>query len=566
MKSIRKYFQRQLLFAIMLGVVIYSLLLGAYLLLQDYSTLLMNSRIIFGGLNTIYTSGTLDDAIIELITKYIPENKFAELKAQQNRTGLEAEGRRVSALLQEMRNQHLQRVVILIEFENLFIFILLFIIVFLFSNTYRFVKKSLVFTQNTLLYFNQALFNRHTLKEIRNDSIPYQEMQEFGNFFTNTMDMIEIIQELQSMDLSFSIEAFIDRFGSVFCSDKYQNLIPCDRFSLALYNNNQNTLVAFHATVRGNRPVFLNKGFTQSLHDTSLKTIVDRRLPYRIINNLQEKNSLSAQLLLKEGISSNLTIPIIVNQRLLGFIFFAHSQPNMYTDDMGNVALLVASILNSRIFYSYALQTSLALFGDGIVNIVEFKDDETADHTRRVSLYASLIAEVLQGQGKITPQKTEEIRFFAPLHDLGKIAIPDSILLKPGKLTDEEWAIMKQHPVIGGKLLKNANDQFINQLGFGMLHTAYNIVMDHHEWWNGTGYPQGKQGMDISLEGQIVAIADVFDALTTKRPYKEAFPIDQALHMLQLQAGTHFNPELIDIFIEKRPHIVQIYQNYYVLG
>jgi HD-GYP domain-containing protein (c-di-GMP phosphodiesterase class II) len=566
MKSITKHFHRQLLLAVLLGGLIYSLLLGIYVLLQDYSTLMKDTRIIFSGLNTIYSTGTLDDTIIELATKYIPDNKFAALKAEQNHTGLEAEGRRVSALLQEIRNQHLQRAIILIEVDNLFIFIFILLIMSLFTNSYRFVKKSFVFAQNTLLYFNQALFNRHTLQDIQKNSIPYQEMQEIGNFFANTMEMIGIIQELQSMDLSFSIEAFIDRFGSVFCSDKYQNLIPCDRFSLALYNTNQNTLVAFHATVRGDRPVFLNKGFTQNLNDTSLKNILDRRLPYRIINNLEEKNTLSSQLLLKEGIHSNLTIPVIVNQRLFGFIFFAHSKPNMYTDDMGNVALLVSNFLNSSVFYSYALQSTLSIFGDGIVNIVEFKDDETADHTRRVSLYASLIAEVLQGKGKITPQKAEEIRSYAPLHDLGKIAIPDSILLKPGKLSDEEWAIMRQHPVIGSKLLKNANDHFINQLGYGMLHTAYNIVMDHHEWWNGTGYPQGKQGMDISLEGQIVAIADVFDALTTKRPYKEAFPIDQALHMVQLQAGTHFNPELVDIFVEKRPHIVQIYQNYYVLG
>jgi len=566
MKSITKHFHRQLLLAVLLGGLIYSLLLGIYVLLQDYSTLMIDTRIIFSGLNTIYSTGNLDDTIIELTTKHIPDNKFAALKAEQNRAGLEAEGRRVSTLLQEIRNQHLQRAIILIEVGNLFIFVFILLIIFFFTNSYRFVKKSLVLAQNTLLYFNQALFNQHTTQDIRKNSIPYQEMHEIGNFFANTMEMIGIIQELQSMDLSFSIEAFIDRFGSVFCSDKYQNLIPCDRFSLALYNNNQNTLVAFHATVRGNRPVFLNKGFTQNLNDTSLKNILDRRLPYRIINNLEEKNTLSSQLLLKEGMHSNLTIPVTVNQRLFGFIFFAHRKPNMYTDDMGNVALLVSNFLNNRIFYSYALQTTLSLFGDGIVNIVEFKDDETADHTRRVSLYASLIAEVLQEQGKITPQKVEEIRSYAPLHDIGKIAIPDSILLKPGKLTDEEWAIMRQHPVIGGKLLKNANDQFINQLGFGMLHTAYNIVMDHHEWWNGTGYPQGKQGMDISLEGQIVAIADVFDALTTKRPYKEAFPIDQALHMMQLQAGTHFNPELIDIFVEKRPHIVQIYQNYYVLG
>jgi len=123
---------------------------------------------------------------------------------------------------------------------------------------------------------------------------------------------------------------------------------------------------------------------------------------------------------------------------------------------------------------------------------------------------------------------------------------------------------MKQHPEIGGKLIKKANEQLIRQLGFGLLHSAYNIIVDHHEWWDGTGYPRGKKGIEISIEGQIIAIADVFDALTTRRPYKAAYPIETALAMVSEQAGTHFNPALIEIFTKKEEQIAAIYKKHYV--
>ncbi len=420
-----------------------------------------------------------------------------------------------------------------------------------------------------LLHFRQGLLIEDTGKAGQNSlrAVPYyKEIQDMENIFQLNLDLMNLIQDLQTIDLSFSIESFIDQFGSVFCSDKYQHVLPCDRFSLAIYYLPQNRLVAFHATVRGDYPIFLKKGFVQDLSETSLKKIIDQRIPYRIINRLAEKDTESSRLLLQEGINSNLTVPILVNQRLFGFLFFAHRQQDTYSDEMGKYAILVSNIIRSRVFYSFAIQKTLSVFGDGIVNIVEFKDDETADHTRRVSLYSALIADVLREQGLITPQKAEEIRGYAPLHDIGKIGIPDSILLKPGPLTAEEWVVMKQHPLIGGKLIKNSNQQLVNQLGFGLLHTAYNIIIDHHEWWNGTGYPQGKKGMDISLEGQVVAIADVFDALSTKRPYKGAFPIDTSLEMLIEQSGTHFNPELIKIFTAQRQQILTIYQEHYVLG
>ncbi|WP_304222098.1 HD-GYP domain-containing protein [Gracilinema caldarium] len=569
MKSIGSYFRVQLIIAVGAFVFIMALFIFLYSSAESYQRLMIDTSTIFSSLNKVFSQGIIEDQTIDGIYKYVPQNRLGELKKAQDIMALQTETRAVIAKIQDVRTKQLLKLLQYFHVGIIAITPFFFLMLLLFIITDRYINKILIASKNMLLHFHQVLLigdtNLEGHKSIQ--SFPYyREIQDMGNFFQLNLDLMNLIQELLTMDLSFSIESFIDQFGSVFCSDKYQHILPCDRFSLAIYHNYQNQLVAFHATVRGDYPVFLKKGFKQDLSETSLKKIIDQRQPFRIINRLTEKDTLSSRLLLQEGIRSNLTVPIMVNQRLFGFLFFAHRQQDIYTDEMGKFASLVSNIIRSRVFYSYALQKTLSVFGDGIVNIVEFKDDETADHTRRVSLYSALIADVLREEGQITPQKADEIREYAPLHDLGKIGIPDSILLKPGPLTAEEWIVMKQHPLIGGKLIKNANQQLVNQLGFGLLHTAYNIIVDHHEWWNGSGYPQGKKGMDISIEGQIVAIADVFDALSTKRPYKEAFPIDKSLEMLIEQAGTHFNPELIKIFTTQREQIYAIYQEHYVLG
>lgn len=568
MKSIGKIFRNQFAITAVALLFVFTLIGMLYYSIENYNNFLQKTSTIFSGLNKVFTTDTIDDSVIDLLDPYISQNKLAELKENQDLEGLQQEARRLAQDLQTLRNERILHIMDLIKLGLLTSIPLFLLILVLFVLSYSNVKKLLTTSKNMLIHFNHTLLEgsagRALPKEL--NSIPYQEMREMGNFFQFNMDLMALIQDLLTMDLGFSIETFIDQFGKVFCSEKYQHILPCDRFSLSVYQENQDILVAYHATVRGDRPVFLQRGFSQKLSDSSLKRIIDLQLPYRIINNLGERNSQSSRLLLQEGINANLTVPVMINQRLFGFLFFAHRQACAYTEEMGKIASLVSNIVRSRFYYSYALQKTLSVFGDGIVNIVEFKDDETADHTRRVSLYAELIANSLRDQDRITPQKADKIKEYAPLHDLGKIGIPDSILLKPGKLSPKEWNIMKQHPLIGGRIIRDANQKLVNQLGYGLLHTAYNLIIDHHEWWDGTGYPQGKQGMDISIEGQIVAIADVFDALTTKRPYKEAFPIDQSLTMIKEQGGTHFNPELVELFLEKRERILEIYEEHYVLG
>jgi putative two-component system response regulator len=181
-----------------------------------------------------------------------------------------------------------------------------------------------------------------------------------------------------------------------------------------------------------------------------------------------------------------------------------------------------------------------------LVLAAEFKDDDTALHLQRMSRYAALLAQKLN----LPPGEVELIRLASPMHDVGKIGIPEHILLKPGQFTAEEMERMKQHTHIGGRLLRGSASE--------LLKAGEIIALTHHEKWDGSGYPNGLAGEAIPLWGRISAVADVFDALTSPRPYKPAFPNDQAVRMLEEGRAKHFDPALIDLFLTHLDAVVAI--------
>lgn len=166
----------------------------------------------------------------------------------------------------------------------------------------------------------------------------------------------------------------------------------------------------------------------------------------------------------------------------------------------------------------------------------EYKDEDTANHIARMSQYAHIVAVEL----KLPPKQCETILHASPMHDVGKLGIPDGVLLKPGKLDADEWAVMKTHSAIGGRILEGSSSE--------LLHMGEVIALTHHEKWDGSGYPKGLSGESIPIEGRIAAIADVFDALTSKRPYKEPFSVEKALQIIEEGRGSHFDPTVLDAF------------------
>jgi HD-GYP domain-containing protein (c-di-GMP phosphodiesterase class II) len=182
--------------------------------------------------------------------------------------------------------------------------------------------------------------------------------------------------------------------------------------------------------------------------------------------------------------------------------------------------------------------------------IGESRSKETGNHVKRVAEYSYLLA---LGLG-ISQEEADLLKIASPMHDIGKVAIPDSVLKKPGKLTDEEFDIMKSHTDIGYGLLKNSTRR--------ILKTAAIVSHQHHEKWNGRGYPLGLKGEDIHIYGRITAIADVFDALGSERVYKKAWELDRILNLFKEERGEHFDPQVVDAFMEQLPEILKVREQY----
>ncbi|MFZ5454822.1 MAG: response regulator [Pseudomonadota bacterium] len=180
----------------------------------------------------------------------------------------------------------------------------------------------------------------------------------------------------------------------------------------------------------------------------------------------------------------------------------------------------------------------------------EYKDNETGLHVIRMSHYACILARAAGW----SEQRAQELLHAAPMHDIGKIGIPDHILRKPGKFDDAEWEIMKSHVDIGVRI--------IGEHDSGLLAVARRIVSGHHEKWDGSGYPQGLRETAIPIEARIVAVADVFDALTSERPYKKAWSVEDACALLIEQKGRHFEPLLVDLFLDCLPQVLEIKQRW----
>ena len=180
----------------------------------------------------------------------------------------------------------------------------------------------------------------------------------------------------------------------------------------------------------------------------------------------------------------------------------------------------------------------------------EFKDNETGNHVIRMAWYSKFLAQKISDD-----EAWVELLFnAAPMHDIGKIGIPDNVLLKPGKLNEDEWQIMMTHAEVGGEILSGSNST--------LLQLAVEVAIYHHEKWNGKGYPKGLSKENIPLSARIVAIADVFDALTSERPYKKAWSVEKAIALIKDESGQHFDPTLVPLFIECLPEILEIKASY----
>jgi len=179
-----------------------------------------------------------------------------------------------------------------------------------------------------------------------------------------------------------------------------------------------------------------------------------------------------------------------------------------------------------------------------------YKDEGTGAHIQRMAHYAAEIARGLE----LDEDTVETVLYADPTHDIGKIGIPDRILLKPGKLDSEEWETMKTHTTIGAKILEGSDAEFIKM--------GATVALTHHEKWDGSGYPRGLAGTDIPLAGRITAVADAFDALLSRRPYKEPIPFEEAVRIVEKGKGSHFDPEIVEVFLDITDRLFEIKERF----
>lgn len=195
-----------------------------------------------------------------------------------------------------------------------------------------------------------------------------------------------------------------------------------------------------------------------------------------------------------------------------------------------------------------------------LANMTSYRDNETGMHIKRTTTYSQIMVHSLMRTAhpsyEMDPQYARSIVKSAKLHDIGKVAVPDNILLKPGKLTPEEFELIKLHSVYGAEILDNAIDDLGNSSSF--LYVAREIIIAHHEKWDGSGYPYQLSGSSIPLSARIMAVADVYDALISKRPYKTAFSHEKAVSIILEETGTHFDPILIELLLPDIQHFREV--------
>ncbi|MBL4937561.1 HD domain-containing protein [Clostridium sp. YIM B02515] len=407
---------------------------------------------------------------------------------------------------------------------------------------------------------SKGMSNLRVDRNIMENTQVFYEVRQVFNEFNSLVGLIE--------NLNKNIP-FKDTLNYIFNS--FSAYIPYTYIGVALIEDNGSSIKASYA-VTGKYHENLPKRFLGrkvSLSETSLKYVVDSGKE-RIIDDLEKyvegkKAKEYNGILLEEGIRSSITFPLKSNDKVIGIIFFSSKDKNVYKKEhirfLKTLAnSIVLSLEKDILMQDMVISSTLAL-----AKLTEERDSDTGEHLNRMKTYAKMLAKFLSEEEKykdiIDRDYIDDIERFAPLHDVGKVAIRDEILLKPGKLTYEEFETMKTHTTYGARVLSMA-DENLEKHGRSIFTLAVEIAEGHHEKWDGSGYPHGRSGEEIPLSARIVALADVFDALTSKRPYKKPFTFEESINIIKDGYGKHFDPYIIDVFIKNIESIRNLYDGF----
>jgi HD-GYP domain-containing protein (c-di-GMP phosphodiesterase class II) len=333
------------------------------------------------------------------------------------------------------------------------------------------------------------------------------------------------------------------------------------RIALTLYDSETGVLKAYLHSGPQDDPL----EHYQALLDNapSLREILKRGKP-RVINNMvtiQDQSHEHTRRLGRHGYAASYTLPMFNNGDFIGFLFFNSRQTDVFTEDVLEQLDIYGHLIALMVTSEIATVHTLAAMVRATGHITHHRDPETGSHLDRMSRFSLLIANALSEKHHLDDDYIQHVFMFAPLHDIGKIGIPDHILLKPGKLSEEEMVVMKTHAEKGREMI----DELL--VSFGLENVAHvdilrNIASYHHEAVNGSGYPDNRRGEDIPLEARIVAVADVFDALTSRRSYKQAWNNEEAFATLQQLAGDKLDQDCVDALLANQETVVEIQRRF----
>jgi HD-GYP domain-containing protein (c-di-GMP phosphodiesterase class II) len=348
------------------------------------------------------------------------------------------------------------------------------------------------------------------------------------------------------LDLNFaSYSSLGERLQSL--HDRLLEVAPeVERVACALYDPSEDLLKTFINSTRNGEVL---RSYQYKLSDSGSLSYLARTRELRLLADIQGRllpTTAHSEYVLSEGYESSLTIPMTHQGAFLGFIFFDSRRPDTFSLQLQRELMLYASLITMAI--ANELMAIRSIVGTVLIarDFTELRDFETGAHLERMSRYARIITRALTEPLDLSDEYVEHVYLYAPLHDIGKIGIPDRILLKPGPLDPEEWEIMKTHTTKGREMVDHISaDLHIDNLPDNAV--LLNIVEFHHEAIDGSGYPRGLVGEQIPLEARIVAVADVFDALTHDRPYKLAWSLEASIAEVQrMRDRGRLDPRCVD--------------------
>ena len=444
---------------------------------------------------------------------------------------------------------------------NVIFISLLSIVGLLFFGLIRFVNFQIPYIVNGLTMLGDKQYDNQRL------NIPkpfFIEEKNIHKYIETVFEENRFIEDVKEVLLKvYTLEDAVDHLFSLL-----KERMGVDRVGLAFVDYSREMIVAEYG-VLVDQNIKLGPGFEVPFVRTSLFDLIESKKP--VINNdlenefIKRPKSSSLYLLSLEGVKSNLILPLTMGNAVFGFLFLSSRQKNFFDLNHLHLAEKIVYEIKGLLNRTYFTKVIFNKITTGFSELVDKKDNETGQHINRMVNYSTLLAQKLVEKNHpdypINDKIVLEIERNAAVHDIGKVGIPDSILKKPGKLTDEEWEIMRTHPIIGGDIFKSMREG-LKAFDPELYKVSEEITRYHHEKWNGEGYPNGLKGFEIPLVARIVSVADVFDAISNKRVYKDAFDFEESFKMLEEMKGKNLDPFLVDLFIENSDEVLKIYQKY----